>query len=158
MIRIRIGEPVLQEPVRRKPPSSRRAYVYVKREEIEGIRMEVEGKKIESGGILLGEFCVDERRFLLIDGSIHAENSEKREASIIFTEDTWKFFLDELELSQRNLVGWYHSHPGYGVWLSPQDRWVHDSFFLNWQVALVFDSSGKFGFFKDGKEIEFLLV
>jgi proteasome lid subunit RPN8/RPN11 len=47
-------------------------------------------------------------------------------------------------------VGWYHSHPGLGVFLSEQDRFIHKSFFGDepWYIAVVFDpASGERGVF-----------
>jgi proteasome lid subunit RPN8/RPN11 len=37
-------------------------------------------------------------------------------------------------------VGWYHSHPGHGIFLSPQDMVIVRSLYnLQWHVALVVD-------------------
>jgi proteasome lid subunit RPN8/RPN11 len=49
----------------------------------------------------------------------------------------------------KQIVGWYHTHPGMGVFLSPYDTWLHHHFFPEpWQVALVIDPhSATGGFF-----------
>jgi hypothetical protein len=40
----------------------------------------------------------------------------------------------------KQIVGWYHTHPGMGVFLSSYDAWLHHHFFPEpWQVALVID-------------------
>ena len=37
-------------------------------------------------------------------------------------------------------MGWYHSHPGFGVFLSDHDTFIHKNFFSSpGQVAWVFD-------------------
>ena len=42
------------------------------------------------------------------------------------------------------MVGWYHSHPGFGVFLSGHDLFIHRNFFTApWQVAFVTDPLGK---------------
>ncbi|MBK8031262.1 MAG: hypothetical protein IPK17_17580 [Chloroflexi bacterium] len=36
--------------------------------------------------------------------------------------------------------GWYHSHPGFGVFLSGMDLGIHNQFFTHlWQLAVVID-------------------
>ncbi len=47
------------------------------------------------------------------------------------------------------IVGWYHTHPGHGIFLSEMDIFLHESFFgLPWQTAFVYDPrSGDEGFF-----------
>jgi hypothetical protein len=38
------------------------------------------------------------------------------------------------------IVGWYHSHPGFGIFLSEMDQFIHDNFFNEaWQIAYVDD-------------------
>ena len=38
------------------------------------------------------------------------------------------------------IVGWYHSHPGFGVFLSEHDTFIHQNFFSSPdQVAWVYD-------------------
>jgi len=56
------------------------------------------------------------------------------------------------------IVGWYHSHPGYGLFLSDIDIISHSTFFNQpYHVALVVDPLKKeYGFFKlsiNGKPI-----
>src|SRR5207247_9572037 len=38
------------------------------------------------------------------------------------------------------ILGWYHTHPGHGIFLSDMDLFIHKHFFnLPWHVAFVFD-------------------
>src|SRR5207244_1370502 len=38
------------------------------------------------------------------------------------------------------IVGWYHSHPDFGIFLSDRDCFIHENFFSGpGQVAYVFD-------------------
>jgi hypothetical protein len=44
----------------------------------------------------------------------------------------------------KTIVGWYHSHPGFGVFLSDRDRFIHLSFFNSpHQIALVYDPQSR---------------
>ncbi|NMB00776.1 MAG: LysM peptidoglycan-binding domain-containing protein [Firmicutes bacterium] len=41
------------------------------------------------------------------------------------------------------IVGWAHTHPGFGVFLSPFDKEQHERFFPEpWQVAYIMDNQG----------------
>lgn len=42
--------------------------------------------------------------------------------------------------SGKRILGWYHTHPNFGIFLSEQDQFIQQSFFnLAFQVALVYD-------------------
>ena len=42
------------------------------------------------------------------------------------------------------IVGWYHTHPGFGIFLSGMDLFIQDNFFnLPWQVAFVYDPTSE---------------
>ena len=46
----------------------------------------------------------------------------------------------DAEHSEERIVGWYHTHPGFGIFLSGMDLFIQDHFFnLPWQVAFVYD-------------------
>ncbi len=97
----------------------------------------------EVGGVLLGGFFQsDKGPFIEITDLIEATAAEGTDVSLTFTHDTWAQIHSEL--AQRpagtRIVGWYHSHPGLGVFLSSQDEFIHTSFFADpWHVAIVVD-------------------
>lgn len=99
----------------------------------------------EVGGGLVGSWHVDartEEQFVLIEGVIPARFTRQGSAFLTFTQDTLVAMNDELEerFPERQLVGWYHTHPRMGVFLSHYDLWLHDHFFPEpWQVALVIE-------------------
>lgn len=99
----------------------------------------------EVGGGLAGSWHVDartEEQFVLIEGVIPARFTRQGSAFLTFTQDTLVAMNDELEerFPERQLVGWYHTHPRMGVFLSHYDLWLHDHFFPEpWQVALVIE-------------------
>jgi len=115
---------------------------------------------VEMGGVLVGSAFVDSDLRLhavVVRRGLLGDNSEGTPVSLKFTSDSWQSInskLPGLPEEERNIVGWYHSHPGLGVFLSARDRLTQRSFFANpWQIALVVDpnrdlaSSSAFGFF-----------
>lgn len=56
----------------------------------------------------------------------------------------------EQQVQERNLrtVGWFHTHPGHGIFMSAIDRDNHQLYTHPWQVALVLDPQRiQWGFF-----------
>jgi len=55
----------------------------------------------------------------------------------------------EAQHPDKVIVGWYHTHPGWTIFLSEWDLFIHRSFFKDpWQFALVIDPSlDRAGFF-----------
>jgi hypothetical protein len=80
-------------------------------------------------------------------------------ATVTFTHAVWEEALtvvDRDHPGERN-VGWYHSHPGFGVFLSDYDEFIQQNFFgSDGMVALVLDPLGGEGgwFVSVGDEIE----
>lgn len=107
---------------------------------------------LEVGGILTGEVYQEEGRYaVLIERVCKAHHVLASCASLQFTADTWMDILKERSsYPEITTLGWYHSHPGIGVFLSATDEFTHQSFFGTqpWYVALVIDPiSGDLGAF-----------
>lgn len=102
-----------------------------------------ENAEIEVGGVLLGAFYRgDGGSFIEVIDFIEAGAARSTGVSLTFTHDTWE--LIHAEQAKRGpglmIVGWYHTHPGLGVFLSNEDEFIHTSYFTDpWQVALVVD-------------------
>lgn len=96
----------------------------------------------EVGGFLLGGLHEDRRDYVEIRKFFPAVDAESRAASLTFTHDTWANFhrqADE-QFPGELIVGWQHTHPNFGVFLSGYDLFIHRNFFSQpWQVALVVD-------------------
>jgi proteasome lid subunit RPN8/RPN11 len=94
----------------------------------------------EVGGVLVGSLT--ERALPAVLGVIPALEAEGLRASVTFTQEAWAIIhrrLDE-DFAGRQIVGWYHSHPGFGIFLSNADRFIHENFFSDHrQVAFVVD-------------------
>ena len=90
-------------------------------------------------GVLLGhagDSCTH------IDACIAGEKSAKGAAHVTFTQNTWEhiYSIKDRDFPETKIVGWYHSHPGFGVFLSHHDTFIHENFFsAPHQVAWVFD-------------------
>ncbi|MDB4959621.1 MAG: hypothetical protein JWO36_7190 [Myxococcales bacterium] len=101
----------------------------------------------EIGGVLVGELLRDDGGpYLRIDTTIDALHAEEKGAELTFTHATWEHINKEMDTKHqgKKVVGWYHTHPGFGVFLSDRDQFIHKSFFnLPFQVAFVYDPKSK---------------
>jgi proteasome lid subunit RPN8/RPN11 len=94
----------------------------------------------EVGGVLVG--TTQRGSPPLVQGSIRAAQADETAAQLTFTQDSWEHIHRVLEQDHptAQIVGWYHTHPGYGLFLSEQDLFVHQNFFQSRsQIALVVD-------------------
>lgn len=99
---------------------------------------------VELGGVLLGGCYEDEqgRPFVVISDSLRAQHYESTKGSFKFTHDTWAAITRERDAfpAELAMVGWYHTHPDWGVFLSGMDMFICDNFFnKKLDVAYVID-------------------
>ena len=95
--------------------------------------------KAEVCGVLIGS---TEHERMIVDACIQGNNAAQGGAHVTFTQDTWEhiYKIKDKEYPDAKIVGWYHSHPGFGVFLSEHDLFIQENFFSNpQQVAWVFD-------------------
>jgi proteasome lid subunit RPN8/RPN11 len=108
-------------------------------------RHAISDTSVELGGILLGHECVDEetgRPFVWITRSLEARHYENTQASFTYTHDSWQEITRERDekFPELDIVGWYHTHPDFGIFLSSHDLFIHQHFFNRpLQVAYVVD-------------------
>jgi proteasome lid subunit RPN8/RPN11 len=97
----------------------------------------------ELGGIFVGDlYSYKGFHYIEIAGYIRARHYQNTAASFCFTHDTWSAISRECEtrFNDKLRVGWQHSHPGYGIFLSNMDLFIHRNFFnLPWMIAMVVD-------------------
>ncbi|MHB0935557.1 MAG: LysM peptidoglycan-binding domain-containing protein [Armatimonadota bacterium] len=96
----------------------------------------------EMGGVLIGSLSCDGKPAVQITAMIPARYTDAGNASITFTHETWQDILAIKDRAYPDLkiVGWFHTHPGFGIFLSRFDMHIHEHFFnLDWQVAYVVD-------------------
>lgn len=107
----------------------------------------------EVGGILIGQWCVDGNReqFVVIEHALPARYTRQSSVYLTFTQDSLVDMHEQIDANYKGskVVGWYHTHPNMGIFLSHYDTWLHNNFFPEpWQVALVVEPvSGTAGFF-----------
>jgi len=95
--------------------------------------------KAEVCGVLIGS--TDDDR-TVIEACIAGINAAQGGAHVTFTQDTWEhiYKIKDQQYPDDKIVGWYHSHPGFGVFLSEHDLFIQENFFSSpQQVAWVYD-------------------
>jgi len=109
--------------------------------------------KAEVCGILIGS---TEHERMTVEACIQGINAAQGGAHVTFTQDTWEhiYKTKDKDYPDQKIVGWYHSHPGFGVFLSEHDLFIQQNFFSNpQQVAWVYDphtdEEGCFGWVGD---------
>jgi proteasome lid subunit RPN8/RPN11 len=105
----------------------------------------------EVGGVLVGHIDARTRR-PTVTAAIAALAADEQRATLTFTQQAWEHVHRVLDRDHpgQQIVGWYHSHPGFGIFLSEHDLFIHRNFFSGRsQIALVVDplagTEGVFG-------------
>jgi len=105
-----------------------------------------EATEVEICGVLIGNVYRDAGGpWLHVESSIRGDSAEGRETQVTFKAETWEYIQREMEekYPDKRIVGWYHTHPGFGIFLSGMDLFIQEHFFnLPWQVAFVYDPIG----------------
>lgn len=97
----------------------------------------------ELGGVLLGRYEEENGKYrVVIEETISAQHTEAGLSQVTFTHETWSYIHHEMDNKYPNLkmVGWFHTHPGFGIFMSEDDYFIHNNFFSKpWSVAYVVD-------------------
>lgn len=110
----------------------------------------------EVAGVMIGmrpEKQPDGRYVVHVIDSIAAKYTVMHGASVTYTPESWRYLNDKLWERYPDesavMVGWYHTHPGFGIFLSGMDLFIHQNFFTQlWHVAFVLDPRARTsGFF-----------
>ena len=118
--------------------------VYIKQDVYKRIeKFAKEEMSKEVGSILIGDY-VDEkdRKTVVISNYIEAKYTDASASTLTFTHETWDYVYKEKDKKypDKKIVGWQHTHPGYGIFLSNYDIFIQENFFnLPWQIAYVVD-------------------
>lgn len=119
-----------------------------------------EDKSVEICGVLVGDWGQDaDGPFARITEIIRCDSATKKFAEVTFTHESWTQINREMDTKFTNLriVGWYHSHPDFGIFLSDRDVFIQENFFsgpgqLAFVVDPVRDAEGVFEW-HDGKPV-----
>jgi proteasome lid subunit RPN8/RPN11 len=97
----------------------------------------------ELGGALLGHASEsDEHLLVAVLAALPVATDDRGPVHFTFTADAWSQLHQDKErfYPALEIVGWYHTHPGLGVFYSADDVVVHKAaFVLPWQIGLVVD-------------------
>ena len=109
---------------------------------------------VEVGGVLVGQWCTDEQsgeQYIVVKHVLPARHTRQGSVYLTFTQDTIIDLHEQIEkrFEGEKIVGWFHTHPRMGIFLSHYDTFMHHNFFPEpWQVALVVEPfSSVAGFF-----------
>lgn len=87
-----------------------------------------------------------------VTAAIAGSDAVEAGTHVTFTHQTWQHIYSVKDTSYPDLaiLGWYHSHPGFGVFLSDHDTFIHQNFFsaphqLAWVVDPVSGEEAAFG-------------
>lgn len=113
---------------------------------------------VEICGVLVGNWYTDDNGpYAAVSNYIRCDNASSKMAEVTFTHESWAQINKEMDskFADARIVGWYHSHPDFGIFLSDRDCFIHEHFFSGaGQVAYVVDPvRGLEGMFawRDGK-------
>ena len=99
---------------------------------------------IEHGAFLLGDYSRTEsgQYDITIDHLILVEAEEQSITNIQFGSAAWLTLDNALEDNPGSkIVGWFHTHPGHGIFLSRDDLNVSYTYFNKpYQIALLLDN------------------
>src|ERR1043166_975550 len=105
-----------------------------------------ESLQCEICGALVGDVCEDDNGpFVEVKAAIRGTAAREGSTHVTFTQETWNTIHQKLEkdFPKLQIVGWYHSHTGFGVEFSEMDRFIQKNFFPSpTQIALVTDPLG----------------
>jgi proteasome lid subunit RPN8/RPN11 len=102
-----------------------------------------EDTSVEICGVLVGTWHRDaDGPFAKVVESIRGEGATTKFAEVTFTHQTWAKINAEMDtkFADLKIVGWYHTHPDFGIFLSDRDRFIQEHFFSGpGQIAHVID-------------------
>ena len=112
--------------------------------------------QVEVGGFLVGYL---EGNTAHVTNVFPAKHSVGASTQLTFTHDSWNAIYEQLEKEPEgtSLIGWFHSHPNFGVFLSDHDKFIQSNFFKqDGQITIVVDPiRGRKGwFFSNAGKIE----
>ena len=97
----------------------------------------------ELGSILLGAYSTAiGQTAVIVSEYIEAKYTDASASTLTFTHETWDYVHKEQaeKYPKLRIVGWQHTHPGYGIFLSNYDMFIQENFFnLPFQIAYVID-------------------
>ncbi|MBN9614864.1 MAG: hypothetical protein BGO25_06860 [Acidobacteriales bacterium 59-55] len=99
---------------------------------------------VERIGILIGRPCKrpsGEQLLACVEAALPVDDITASRVKVSIQKNGWKNVWGEPALnSTGSIIGWYHSHPNHGVFLSAVDRKTQSLWFAQeWKTAIVID-------------------
>lgn len=118
--------------------------IYISQNVYKEIRKFAQNKTVnESGGMLVGTVIeAFGKTNIIISGFVQAKHCEATPTTLTFTHSTWEYVHSQIEKKHegKKIVGWIHTHPNFGIFLSEYDKFIHQNFFNeDYQIAYVVD-------------------
>lgn len=119
--------------------------VYISEEAHDSLTSHLEADmSVEHGGILFGQAYTDSKHgiYVEITAAVAAPRTIGTGVHLEFTPETWQGIMNHAKEAhpEANIVGWYHSHPNLGVFMSGTDMNTQRAFFHHpWCVSIVCD-------------------
>lgn len=106
------------------------------------------GEMPEIGGFIIGKFLKENEYYnITLDRFIDIESEDNGVYQISFGAKAWSKLESEMENYDTEiyeLIGWFHTHPGHGLFLSLPDQNIHNNFFrYPFQIAMEIDNVKK---------------
>lgn len=112
--------------------------------------------KVEVGGFILGHI---EGEKATVTAVLPAKQAVGQSTQLTFTHESWNVFHEESKGLDGTLIGWFHSHPNFGVFLSDHDKFIQENFFKqDGNITIVIDPiRGRRGWFysSNGKIVKY---
>lgn len=97
----------------------------------------------ELGTILIGDYCEElGKTHVIISDYIEAKYTDASASTLTFTHETWDYVHKQHDAlyPDKKIIGWQHTHPNYGIFLSNYDLFIQENFFnMSFQIAYVID-------------------
>ncbi|HSZ55644.1 MAG TPA: Mov34/MPN/PAD-1 family protein [Tepidisphaeraceae bacterium] len=121
--------------------------VLMRRSVLNDIRAHAQSQPdVEVCGVLVGTLFRDAiGPWGFVAANLRGNYAAGRNAQVTFTSETWTDIHHQMEerFPRQRILGWYHSHPGFGIFLSDMDLFIHEHFFSGpCQIAFVDDPKG----------------
>lgn len=101
---------------------------------------------VEVCGVMVGNLYRDgSGPYCSVEANIRGNYASGRNAQVTFTSETWTHIHQQMDarFPAQRILGWYHTHPGFGIFLSEMDVFIQENFFSEpWQIAFVDDPKG----------------
>ncbi len=124
-------------------PSSRSPYpIFFQQEAVIALQEHLKSSPTQAiFGFLIGDLYRDPETgvlYTVIDKTLKLSQAIYGDKTEVVVSRLWDRMQEQLSKASASLLGWYHSHPGQGGFLTTHDVETHEKFFTDpWHVAIL---------------------